>query len=234
MKFTGIFQDCAADILDVWGRQLVAGVGDPEDIHRRINKRLRANMILSVTDTTPDDPSDYRVRFLHRFSIPSKIIAVEDPQRDQAFSEFSDQEYLRRSVIPAYARAIEGREPSFDQVTGRVLGFRILYDRLILPEPRRHGRVRWCMSLTETRFALQLPFRDPGLDDEDVKVLQLLREGDSAREIAEKLGLSRRTIEGRVERLKKRFKARNVAHLITLSISHACDAEMGSAGFGAK
>lgn len=225
MKFTGAFQECSADLLDAWREQLVGGGGDPAALRAVLSGRLKSNMILSKTDTTSENPMDFHVAFLHRFELPSKILKVGDLQRDQKFSEFRDQAYLHSSVIPAYRSVIASRRPLFDQVSAKLLGFRILYDRVILPEPRREGRIRWCMTLTETRFALHVPLRDPQIDHEDVKVLQLLREGDSAKEIAEKAGFSRRTIEGRIERLKKRFGARNVAHLITMSISHACDAD---------
>ena len=203
------------------------GVSDVDDLAQAVQGRLKPNMILSVTDVQSDNPLEFRVCFLHKFKVPSGIVAGEDCQRDQKFSDFRDQAYLHSSVIPTYRAVIEARQPQFDQVSGRLLGFRILYDRLVMPEPRGEGRIRWCMSLTEMRFALPLPFKDPGIDDEDVKVLQLLREGDSAKEIAEKSGFSRRTIEGRIERLKRRFGARNVAHLIALSISHACEARGG-------
>lgn len=203
------------------------GVSDATDLARAVQGRLKPNMILSVTDVQSDNPLEFQVCFLHKFKVPSGIVAGADHQRDQKFSDFTDQAYLHSSVIPAYRAVVEARQPQFDRVSGRLLGFRILYDRLVMPEPRREGRIRWCMSLTETRFALPLPFKDPGIDDEDVKVLQLLREGDSAKEIAEKAGFSRRTIEGRIERLKRRFGARNIAHLVALSISHAYDEERG-------
>lgn len=225
MRFTGAFQECSADLLDAWRDQSVDGRGDPAALRAVLDGRLKSNMILSKTDTSSENPMDFHVTFLHRFELPSRILKVGDPQRDQKFSEFRDQAYLHSSVIPAYRSVVASRKPHFDQVSTKLLGFRILYDRVIVPEPRREGRVRWCMSLTETRFALPVPLKDPQIDHEDVKVLQLLREGDSAKEIAEKSGFSRRTIEGRIERLKKRFGARNVAHLITMSISHACDAE---------
>lgn len=225
MRFTGAFQDCSADLLDAWLKQTAEDRADPDALAAVLEGRLKSNMILSWTDTSSDNPMDFHVTFLHRFSLPSKILSIGDPQRDQKFSEFRDQDYLHSSVIPVYRSVIETRKPHLDQVSAKLLGFRILYDRVIVPEPRKEGRARWCMSLTETRFALPVPLRDPQLDHEDVKVLQLLREGDSAKEIAEKSGFSRRTIEGRIERLKRRFGARNIAHLISMSISHACDAD---------
>jgi DNA-binding CsgD family transcriptional regulator len=225
MKFTGAFQNCSADLLDAWRDQSANGRGDADKLAATLNGRLKSNMILSRTDTTPENPMDFHVTFLHRFQLPSRILGMGDPQRDQKFSEFRDQAYLHSSVIPVYRSVVSSRRAHIDQVSTRLLGFRILYDRVIVPEPRSEGRARWCMSLTETRFVLPLPHADPQIDHEDVKVLQLLREGDSAKEIAEKSGFSRRTIEGRIERLKKRFGARNVAHLITMSISHAFDAD---------
>lgn len=223
MKFSGVFHDCVADLHEAWRNE--DGEAEPERLVKVIQSRLRYNMILARTDTSSENPMDFHVTFLHRFSIPSSIIGMADVQANQKFSDFRDQEYLHSSVIPAYRKAVESGKPVIDQVSTRLLGFRILYDRIILPEVRRGARSRWCLSLTETRFALPIPSQDPELDLEDVRVLQLLREGDSAKEIAEKSGHSPRTIEGRIERLKRRFGARNVAHLIALSISHACDAE---------
>jgi DNA-binding CsgD family transcriptional regulator len=225
MRFSGVFHDCVADLLGAWRSGCLDGEVDPDELVRLVRPRLRYNMILARTDTSSENPMDFHVTFLHRFSIPSMIIGMKDVQADQRFSDFRDQEYLHSSVIPAYRKVVESSEPLVDQVSTRLLGFRILYDRIILPEVRRDGRCGWCLSLTETRFALPIPPQDPDLDIEDVRVLQLLREGDSAKEIAEKSGHSPRTIEGRIERLKRRFGARNVTHLIALSISHACDAE---------
>jgi DNA-binding HTH domain-containing proteins len=230
MRFTGAFQDCSADLVEQWRSQVAEGVSDRDAFFAAVRGRLRANMIMAVTDTSADDPLEFQVSFVHRFSLPSGIIRGVDPQEDQRFSQFGDQDYLRTCVIPAYLSVIEMRRPVIDQVKGKLFGFRILYDRIILPEPGSRGRVGWCLSLTETRFALPIPDCDPCLDYEDIKVLQLLREGESAKEIGERCGFSKRTIEGRIERLRRRFGARNVAHLIALSLSHACESRQASDG----
>jgi hypothetical protein len=47
----------------------------------------------------------------------------------------------------------------------------------------------------------------------------------SAKEIAAVAGLSFRTIQHRIERMKSRFGARSIAHLVALSISTALTRE---------
>lgn len=202
-----------------------SGKLDPRLLSASVRDRLRPNMILSLTDTRPSDPLDYHVTFLHRYAIPSgilKALGVGEIQRDQRLGDFRDQEYLRTSVIRQYREVVETQRPRVDQVSSSMLGFRILYDRLILPHVNPAGRSDWLLSLTETRLVLPLPGQNPKLDMNDIRVLQLLHEGGSAKEIGESTGLSPRTVEHRIDRLKKKFKARNIAHLVALSITHAC------------
>jgi hypothetical protein len=181
-------------------------------------------MILTLTDTRPEDPLEFHVTFLHRYAIPSgilKVLGIGELQRDQRLGEFRDQEYLRKSVIGHYRAVVEAQRPRVDQVSTTMLGFRILYDRVVLPHVNPGGRAEWCLALTETRLVLPLPGQNPKLDMHDLRVLQLLHEGGSAKEIGESTGLSPRTVEHRIDRLKKKFEARNIAHLVALSITYA-------------
>lgn len=51
-------------------------------------------------------------------------------------------------------------------------------------------------------------------------IIGFLAEGDSAREISEKLGISTRTLEGRLERLRKEFSAKNTTHLVAIFLKN--------------
>lgn len=222
MKFTGEFEDSAQMLLNVWRRQRETGRTDPKALSASILRNLRANMILTMTDTTSENPMNFHVTFLHRYTIPSAILkVVADVQRDQKFSEFKDQEYLQSAVIGPYQKTALEQNPLIDTVLTKIMGFKVLYDRVVVPHINAAGRSNWVMSLTETRFVLPVPEKDPGIDPEDVRILQLLREGETAKEIAVYSGNSPRTIEHRIERLKKRFGAKNIPHLVSLSISHA-------------
>lgn len=222
MKFTGEFEDSAQTLLNLWRKQRAAGRTDHQKLAASISRNVRANMILTLTDTRSDDPMDFYITFLHRYSIPSAILkVVADVQRDQKFSEFKDQDYLNSAVIGPYQATTQSQNPLIDTVLTKIMGFKVLYDRIVVPHINPAGRSDWVMSLTETRLVLPVPEKDPDIDPEDVRILQLLREGETAKEIATYSGNSPRTIEHRIERLKKRFGARNIPHLVSLSISHA-------------
>jgi DNA-binding NarL/FixJ family response regulator len=55
---------------------------------------------------------------------------------------------------------------------------------------------------------------DTRFDDVDLAIVQLLREGMSAREIGQAIELSHRTIEHRVERMKIRAGVKSVVPLL--------------------
>ncbi len=94
----------------------------------------------------------------------------------------------------------------------KLIGIRIGYERLILPQK---GQVKpgWCISLAEGRFFMP-PGQDAKTDKTDDNAIQLLIEGHTAKEIAQVLNLPPRTIEHRIDKLKDRFDARNLVHLV--------------------
>ncbi|MNV92082.1 Bacterial regulatory protein, luxR family [compost metagenome] len=94
-------------------------------------------------------------------------------------------------------------------------------DRIILPSRNtgRHGS--WCVSLVRIRCLLPTTKPAPEPDIAELAILQLLREGYTARDIGVRIGLSPRTVEHKLEKLKAAFGARSVAHLATLSIVSA-------------
>ncbi|WP_245289628.1 MULTISPECIES: helix-turn-helix domain-containing protein [Agrobacterium] len=57
------------------------------------------------------------------------------------------------------------------------------------------------------QFLLSPPQQHEKLDVADEAIVQLLIEGATAKEIAETLGVSPRTLEHRIERLKIRYRA---------------------------
>ncbi|WP_245512320.1 helix-turn-helix domain-containing protein [Rhizobium leguminosarum] len=56
------------------------------------------------------------------------------------------------------------------------------------------------------------------MDEFDHSVLQLLYEGLSAKEIAQQVEISHRTVEHRIERMKARIGARTISQLVALSM----------------
>ncbi|TBB60718.1 LuxR family transcriptional regulator [Rhizobium ruizarguesonis] len=77
----------------------------------------------------------------------------------------------------------------------------------------------WCIAVIDIQLLLPIPRTRADIDDVDRAILQLLYEGFSGKEIGQHLGLSHRTIEHRIERLKQGFGARSIAQLVALSIA---------------
>lgn len=127
--------------------------------------------------------------------------------------------YLREIVIPAYVDAAERQRPMMTRVVTTILDMHAAYDRIILPQKNSAGRSEWCIGLLDVQLLLPAASKEERFDDVDLGILQLVAEGASTREIAAAVSRSHRTIEHRIERLKLRFRARSVAHLVALSIS---------------
>ena len=59
---------------------------------------------------------------------------------------------------------------------------------------------------------------NPYISEKDIIIMQMVADGFTALEIADKTWLSERTVEGRVYRLKTRFKAKTLTHLAIILI----------------
>lgn len=191
------------------------GYRDAAGIYARILEMLRPNMILAVVDTRASDPYDFALDVIHRYKVPTGMSAMRHLQEVRTLS---DHQHLRRFMIPAYVKVIESRRPETDRIVTSILGMVIIYDRLILPQKNPSGRSDWCLVLIDVKFLLP-PTPKTALADVDLGILQLLAEGATIKEIAEASHRSDRTIHHRIERLKARFGARNLAHLVGLFIS---------------
>lgn len=64
------------------------------------------------------------------------------------------------------------------------------------------------------------------MDATDEAVMQLLTEGATAKEIAADLGISHRTVEHRLERMKERYGAKNTVHLAAMLIATHLDRDI--------
>lgn len=67
------------------------------------------------------------------------------------------------------------------------------------------------------------PIKEAKTDITDDNIIQLLIEGQTTKEIGALLHLSPRTIEHRIDRLKTRFEARNVVHLVAKLVASQMD-----------
>lgn len=58
----------------------------------------------------------------------------------------------------------------------------------------------------------------PGLTHREQQVLQLVADGYSAKQIAGQIGIARRTVEGHIETVRLKMRARNKTHLIMQAV----------------
>ncbi len=218
MRPQATFKQISRLLMDSWISS-PDGLRNPKDIYVSILGMLRPSMILLVVDTSSGNTRDFRIDFIQNYGLPSGFADISLLQQPQSFADFPDQKYLHEIMVPAYVAAIERQRPSMGHILARILGMHAASTRIVLPQKNSSGRSAWCISLVDVHFLLQTGTRAEGMDDADLGILQLLTEGASTKEIAEAMHLSPRTVEHRIERLKSAFGARNIAHLVALSIS---------------
>lgn len=218
MKRPATFKQISRRLMDSWISS-PDGLAGPEDIYGSTRAMLRPNMVLLVVDTSPREPRDFRIDFIQGYVLPSGLAEIALLQRSHSFADFPDQGYLHEAVAPAYVAAVERQRPSLRHILARILDINVGYERIILPQKNSSGRSKWCIGLLDVHFLLPIGQRAERMDDAALGILQLLAEGALTREIADAMSMSPRTVEHRIDRLKSAFGARNIAHLVALSIS---------------
>ncbi len=184
---------------------------------------LAPDMILTVTGTTATDPLDWTLSVICGYEVPSRLVGILPVGTDIPFHSLSDRQFTMGTIVAGRQRAITQARPEIDSVDACLSDVRMFGDRIILPSRNtgRHGA--WCVSLVRIRCLLPTTKPAPELDATELAILQLLLEGYIARDIGGRIGLSPRTVEHKLEKLKAAFAARSVAHLATLSIASAIE-----------
>jgi DNA-binding CsgD family transcriptional regulator len=59
----------------------------------------------------------------------------------------------------------------------------------------------------------------PELTQREFQVLELVAQGYSAKEVAQEINIAPRTVEGHIDTIKLKLRARNRAHMITRAIA---------------
>lgn len=59
----------------------------------------------------------------------------------------------------------------------------------------------------------------PGLTRREFQILQFVAQGYSAKEAAQMIGIAPRTVEGHIDTMKLKLRARNRAHMVTNAIA---------------
>ena len=213
------FNSLCHGLIDRWVQ--AEGLETPKDLYEPFIKDLSIKMGLSVIETVARDPYDWLFSRVKEFGYKSETLIRMLAEFPDCVLHDMNRSFVDQSVIPAFQRVLESERPVIDMVKTRVLGVRVGYERLIIPQ-KTEGRPRWCLSLKEGRFAIPL-HQELKSDMTDEGIIQLLIEGHTAREIAEMLNLSPRTIEHRIDKMKSRLGAKNLVHLVAKLVATQID-----------
>lgn len=209
------FNTISQKMLDAW---LNAADPKPEEIYERVIDSLSVRMRLAILDISSDQEEDWILRPIRQTKLSNRILNLNSIFKSGRLGDFKDQEYLRKSVFPQYQSVIERRQPMIDIVEAKLIGVRVVYDRIILPEKSKE-RPSWLVVCTNGRFMASTPTQNLNLDNVDEAILLHVMAGESAKEIAVHMNLSARTIEHRLERLRKQVGARSLPHLVTMLVT---------------
>lgn len=204
------FGDLAQQLIDVWISR--DDVEHPIVISHVVVDRLSANMVLAVIQMSDDGSGEFSVDVIRDYSIPTSYPDVPEVFRSR----------LPMSVggllHPSIQKAIAGRRPSLISETVRHNNMQTNFEMLSLPRKAAKPGRDWCLVLGVVNYILRSSAVPKDLDDVDLAVLQLLREGLQMREIGHRVELSPRTVEHRVERLKALTGARTLHDLVARSL----------------
>lgn len=213
------FNSLCHQLIDNWVK--ADTLETPKDLYGPFIGNLSIKMGLSVVETAASDPYDWHLKRIKAFGYKSKVLErIIAELRDSALRDL-DRTFVDEAIIPGFQRVIASNRPIIDFVKTQLLGVRIGYERLILPQ-KTEGIPKWCLSLAEGRFAIP-SHQGPSIDLTDDGIVQLLIEGHTAKEIADMLNLSPRTIEHRIDKMKSRFGAKNLVHLVAKLVGAQVD-----------
>jgi len=214
-----LFNSISHELIDAWLQS--DEMDGPESLYSRVLASLSIKMAIAVVSTDADDPYDWRFRRIQDFGFKSRMLDRLRGQLPNARLRDLDRSFVDDAIIPTYSRVVELRRPTIDLVKTKLIGVRIGYERLILPQ-KCNGKPGWCISLTEGRYFIP-PVQEMKFDMTDEGIIQLLIEGQTAKEIAEFLNLSPRTIEHRIDKLKLQLEAKNLVHLVAKLVATQLD-----------
>ncbi|WP_286203141.1 winged helix-turn-helix transcriptional regulator [Rhizobium lusitanum] len=200
----------AQQLIDVWISQ--DEVDHPSGLSRVVGDQLSANMVVAVITLTAGGATEFDIHIVRDYSIPTTYAEVPGVLK------------LRLPMLPggrlhpSIQKAITSRRPSLTLETARHDNMQTNFEMLSLPRKTEKPGDDWCLVFGIVNYILRSPARPKDLDDIDLAILQLLREGLQMRDIGHRVSLSPRTIEHRVERLKVLTGARTLHDLVARSL----------------
>lgn len=69
-------------------------------------------------------------------------------------------------------------------------------------------------------FELEGVQEDPGLTERERQILELVADGLSSKQVAQRVGIAPRTVDRHIENLRHKLRARNKSHLIAKAFAY--------------
>jgi len=211
------FNTLSRRVLETWlatNREMPA---EASAIYRGVLDELSIRMRITQYVPGDGDPLDWWMKPVRHNGGITKIPGFGNLFIEGRIGDFRDRDYVQTALIPSLTEAVRTQSFSIEAVKARLIGFRIVYDRLMLPQ-RHPERPQWVLSFTNARLLVsEASGRQNDVFDD--LIIQLLTEGHSAKEIAAQADMSQRTIEHRIERMKERHGARNITHLVAMMVA---------------
>lgn len=200
----------AQQLIDVWIS--LDEVDHPSRLLRGVGEQLSANMVVAVITASVGGPTEFEVQVVRDYIVPTSYEEVPDALKSR-LPMLPDGR-----LHPSIQTAFTGRRPSLVSETMRHNNLHTDFEMLSLPRRIENAGDDWCLVVGVVNYILRIAATPKDLDDVDLSILQLLREGLQMREIGHRVELSPRTIEHRVERLKMLTGARTLHDLVARTL----------------
>ncbi len=210
------FSACVQELLDAWISK--GESAEASSLYQTTTAAMQGNMVLAVIDCTTAEPLDFSIEFVRRYTVATRMSDFLSLLETCSLRNFPDRQYLDNAAVAKLIEVLEKQRPSLSKGITNIAGSKIAYEQLLIPQRRARGRSEWCIAMVKINRLLPQAARFD-TDIVDASVLQLLSEGLSHKEIGHHLQLSYRTVEHRLERLKRKSGARNLQHLVALWIA---------------
>nr|WP_168597889.1 winged helix-turn-helix transcriptional regulator [Rhizobium sp. SG570] len=204
------FAALAQQLIDVWISR--DEVDHPSGLSRVVGEQLAANMVLAVITVPAGGAIEFDVHVVRDYSIPTTYADVPDVLKSRLPMLPGGR------LHPSIQKALAVRRPSLVSETVRHDSVQTDFEMLSLPRKAAKPGDDWCFVYGVVNHILRSSAIPKDLDDVDLAILQLLREGLQMREIGHRIELSPRTIEHRIERLKTLAGARTLHGLVARSL----------------
>lgn len=214
-----IFASICQQMIDFW---IEAHNPQPFDVYGRVLNRLNGRVGIALVNICAQQSDDWFLQTIRPSKIAGPHLNLHQIFADGRLGDFSDQAYLRDTILPQYRAAREKRKPVIDTVDARLNGVKLIYDRLILPQ-KAVASPSWLIVCTYMRFIARTSAHAIKLDRINESILQYLMEGQTTKEIATRLQLSPRTIEHRLDNMRRKLGAKNLAQLASIIVVEGVD-----------